>query len=88
MKDYWARVHDIESTITAVSALVGINEERSAGGLSRMFQRLIGVDTDVKITRDGESVYIKVVVDGDEELWSPRDFAETVINAENVALMA
>lgn len=94
MKDYWANVEAIERNIKLVAHLVNPREEKSVDGLTKLFTKFVSKyfgnteSVDVRIGKDDDTVYIKTVIDGEEEFWTPSDFSETMVNSINVAAVA
>ena len=91
MKDYWTKVETIENSIKLASNLVNPNEEKSSMGLTKLFQEFTGkcFDTEnieVRLTKLSAVLYIKTIIDGEEELWTPSDFAETLVNTGALAV--
>ena len=84
MKSYWDKVESIENAIKVISKQLAINEERPVPGLKKLVikaAKYFGTENiEVKLSRNVTDVLIKMIIDGETEVWTPTDFAETLVN--------
>ena len=98
--NYWGRVEEIERAITFASAFAEIDKFLEVKYLTKIFvdnvpsffqvENPASVKVYILKTREYNEFETCVIteIDGEQEYWTPADFAETVTNVENIKKLA